>query len=96
MTTEKSIETAFRKKAHAEGWMTQKLDSGKLSNGWPDRLVCLPRGVCVFIEFKTKTGKVTPLQAHRHNQLRQLGQQVHVCRSANEAMEVCRHYVSSD
>lgn len=86
---ESSIESGFQRKASSHGWLTYKLDSGRISRGWPDRLVCLPGGITLFIEFKSPTGKVTPLQAHIHDKLRALGHIVHVCRAASEAESIC-------
>lgn len=90
---EAAIESAFARKASKEGWMTHKLDASKISRGWPDRLVCLPANVHIFIEFKTPTGKVTPLQAHRHSELRALAHIVYVCRSWQEAMDICKGHL---
>jgi Holliday junction resolvase len=86
---EKSIEASFVRKIKARGWLSIKLDASRLTNGWPDRLVLLPGGVHVFIELKTPKGKVTPLQAHKHQQLREFGHTVFVSRSADEAIEAC-------
>ena len=44
--------------------------------GVPDRLVLLPGGRMVFVELKTKTGNLTPLQIETHNRLRALGAEV--------------------
>lgn len=44
--------------------------------GVPDRIVLLPGGRLVFVELKTKTGRLTPLQIETHNQIRQLGFEV--------------------
>ena len=57
--------------------------------GWPDRLFPLgkdyPQAV-LWIEFKNATGSLRPNQKVRHRQLAQMGQQVVVCRSAQEAV----------
>jgi len=86
---EKDIEQSWQRRIKKHGWETIKLDTGRSSRGWPDRLICLPNNVAIFIEFKTLKGKVTPLQEHRHTRLRALGFQVHVCRSAIDAEKVC-------
>jgi len=89
---EKDIESAFQRKAKSLGWLTHKLDSGRVSRGWPDRMVLLPNGNIVFIELKTPKGKVSQLQEFRHGQLRDFLQTVYVCRSAKEAIDTClRH-----
>ena len=47
-------------------------------DGWPDRIVLLPRGVCVWVELKRKGGKLSLLQQTRIAKLRALGQRVRV------------------
>lgn len=89
MTRESNIEAAWMRRIAKHGWQTLKLDTGRASRGWPDRLVCLPNGVTLFIEFKTPRGKVTPLQAHRHKLLADLGHTVVVSRSAVHAEQAC-------
>lgn len=91
---EKDIESAFQRKAKANGWLTQKLDTGKISRGWPDRLIILPNGGVVFVEFKTPRGKLSPLQEHRIGQLREYGQNVYVCRSWQEAVTACEKHLN--
>jgi len=44
--------------------------------GVPDRLVILPEGKITFVELKTDSGVLTPLQIETHNQLRALGCEV--------------------
>lgn len=41
--------------------------------GVPDRLVLLPKGRVIFVELKTTTGSLSPLQIDTHNRLRALG-----------------------
>ena len=51
----------------------------------PDRLVLLPGGRVVWVELKRgKLGRLSPMQAYRHGQLRRLGQEVVVVRSAED------------
>lgn len=93
MQSEKNIESGFVRKIKPLKWMSYKMVAGMISAGWPDRLVVLPGGICVFIEFKTLKGKNTPLQQHRQDQLIALGHRVHVCRSAADAIETCQSYL---
>lgn len=44
--------------------------------GMPDRLVLLPAGRVLWVELKTKEGRLAPIQEYRHSQLRQWGQHV--------------------
>ena len=41
--------------------------------GVPDRIVLLPGGKLMFVELKTETGNLTPLQINTQNRLRLLG-----------------------
>ena len=41
--------------------------------GVPDRIVMMPGGHVFFIELKTETGTLTPLQIEIHNTLRDMG-----------------------
>lgn len=47
-------------------------------DGWPDRIVLLPEGVCVWVELKRKGGVLSPLQQTRLAKLHALGQKVRV------------------
>lgn len=42
-------------------------------SGVPDRIVIMPGGHIYFVELKTETGVLSPLQIEMHNQLRALG-----------------------
>lgn len=53
------------------GWLVVKHIQTNL-NGWPD-LQCLKDGKCVFIEVKSKSGVLSDLQKHRHNQIKKAG-----------------------
>lgn len=53
--------------------------------GMPDRVVMLPGGVLVWVETKKpKGGQLSPVQVHRHKQLRDVGQRVAVCWSVQD------------
>ncbi len=54
------------------------------STGWPDRIVLLPGGLCVWIELKSKGERPRPLQAHRHGSLRDMGHRVYTCDSRDK------------
>ena len=47
-------------------------------NGMPDRLILVPNNMCVWVELKTKGGKLEPLQKYMHAKLRVAGQSVYV------------------
>ena len=48
------------------------------NNGWPDRLFFIPGGRPFLIEFKREGEEPEPLQAHRHQFLKDLGYDVEV------------------
>jgi hypothetical protein len=48
--------------------------------GVPDRIVCLPGGIVVFVELKTLTGVVSPWQEREIKRLADLGMTVVVMR----------------
>lgn len=50
------------------------------NSGVPDRIVVFPGRPPVFVELKTETGKLTPLQEAQIKRLRELGQDVSVIR----------------
>jgi hypothetical protein len=56
------------------------------SAGWPDRLIII-RGRVIFVELKTATGRLSPMQAHRLEQLVGLGMWVDVLKGDNEVKE---------
>lgn len=64
--------------------------------GAPDLLLCAPsRGKhALFIEMKTEKGRVSPEQATIHNQLRDFGYAVEVCRSTDEAIKTIETYLN--
>ena len=64
--------------------------------GWPDLMVFLKGGKTVFIEMKTKRGKLGERQAYWLNELKDLGFTTAVCRSAEEAMEVINNELGND
>lgn len=43
------------------------------NSGVPDRMCILPGGRIIFVELKTDTGHLTPLQIENHRHLRELG-----------------------
>lgn len=49
--------------------------------GFPDRICVMPNGYTMWVELKSKDGKLSTMQQHRINQLLRLGHAVHVCNS---------------
>ncbi len=63
--------------------------------GTPDILACLPTrpyGAFVAFEVKTDTGKLTDLQAARHEQIRESNGGAFVVRSVDDVRDVLRRY----
>lgn len=48
------------------------------NTGVPDRLVVLPGGRAIFVELKTDTGKLSPMQIRQINLLQSMGAPVRV------------------
>jgi hypothetical protein len=69
---EHAVEAQFVEWVEAVGFRTIKLEL-RHDRGWPDRIVILPGGVTVWVEFKRLGEVPTKLQQHRHNFLRAHG-----------------------
>lgn len=83
---EKDLQKKIREYFVHQGCLVVKLTmlGGYGSSGWPDLLILEPEAKAFFIEVKTLTGKLTPLQQKRHQQLRNLGFRVLVVRSLED------------
>ncbi len=62
--------------------------------GIPDVFIGIPNSQYhgLYIEFKTPTGKVSPVQKAIHKVIRGNGYQVEVCRSVEQAQKVVEDY----
>lgn len=74
---ESKIEAALVKHVTALGGLCEKFTSPS-KRGVPDRIVTLPEGVIIFVELKTKTGKVSKLQQRDHGKRKALGCDVRI------------------
>lgn len=83
MSEERYTERHCRVYAEERGCLLIKLSPAGCK-GIPDRLLLLPSGEAVFIEFKSPNKYPTPIQRHWHDRLRQRGFAVHVHRSSAE------------
>ena len=54
--------------------------------GVPDRIAIFPGGVIVFVEVKTESGRISPVQEHVIGKLRDRGCHVHVVRGESGAL----------
>lgn len=52
--------------------------------GWPDVGVILPGGTCIWLEFKSRKGRLSTQQKAVHDHLRALGAEVAVCRTLED------------
>lgn len=74
---ESIIEAGFVREMARRGIHTLKLNLHG-NRGWPDRLVLVPGGTPVFIEFKRPGKTAEPLQESRHRILQAAGYIVNV------------------
>lgn len=87
------IEKKFCGFVKDDGGVTRKMN-GMGFNSWPDR-ICLKPGVVrpLWVEFKRRGMKATPLQKENHKMLRRMGQAVVVCDTYEKAVKAYRqHY----
>jgi hypothetical protein len=80
---ERQLEAKLKALVKSLGGLCFKLDP-KADKGVPDRVIALPGRTPFFLELKTETGVVSPLQAHKHEQLRKAGQRIVVARGWQE------------
>lgn len=79
MTPEQKIQSKKIKELEAQGYYVIKLVSTN-KNGIPDLIAIPPNSDVLFVEVKTKSGKVSKLQEYRHKELRAMGINVEVYR----------------
>lgn len=89
---EKEIENYFKINIEKKGGLAIKL-AGTGLNGIPDRLVLIPGGKVIFVEFKAPGKKPRKLQEYVINKLRNLGFKVFVIDNKEQAMEVIESVV---
>jgi hypothetical protein len=58
--------------------------------GEPDFIICSDKGVVLFVECKSRTGKLSAEQQACHRWLAKLGHTVHVVRSMEEFLEITK------
>ena len=80
--SEAAIQRQVMKALEKEGWTCVKLIQTNL-NGMPD-LLCLRHGMTMFVEVKSETGKVSPMQLHRIQQLKMNGFGAYVVSSVKQ------------
>jgi hypothetical protein len=80
---ERELERRFRVAVQSVGGIAYKFTSPGRA-GVPDRMIVLPGGVTFFVELKSATGRLTPLQFREHDRLRTLGCYVFVVRAIED------------
>jgi len=63
--------------------------------GWPDRLLLIPGGRPLFIEFKRPGEDLGTLQRYRHDVLRELGYEVRTFDRVSSAMLYVRQIMAT-
>lgn len=86
---ESQIETRLRQGVRALGGRAYKFVSPG-NTGVPDRLVVLPGGRIIFVELKTDTGKLSPMQIRQIDFLRSRGVPVRVLYGVKAVEEFLR------
>lgn len=74
---EKDIERYLTQEVKKRGGMCFKFVSPG-NTGVPDRIVLTPGGKVVFVELKTGTGRLQPIQRYMHREMRKRGAEVDV------------------
>lgn len=80
---ESDVEQALVDRIHTIGGECMKFVSPGLV-GVPDRIIILPGGEIHWVELKTWTGKLSPMQVQMHKRLKRLDQDVWVIRSVDQ------------
>ena len=81
---ERDIEAKLRQAIEKDGGLFFKFVSPG-NDGVPDRIAILPDGQIWFIELKTESGRLTPIQVWQQDRLDALGCQVRTIRGMDEA-----------
>lgn len=90
---EREVESALTTAVRKAGGVSYKWTSPN-QRGVPDRIVFLP-GAMVLVEVKAPGQRPTPLQQRIHDRLRNLGQDVRVIDTKEQAEELVREICAS-
>ena len=63
------------------------------NSGVPDRIVILPDKPVIFVELKTRSGRLTPIQKVQLKRLEDLGQEIYVIQGESGLIEFFRDYL---
>lgn len=87
LVLERDVESYLTTQARRRGWGCEKFTPWS-DNGMPDRLILLPNGRCWWVELKTKGGRLSHIQKYTHRALIQMGQNVSVVWTKQQADEL--------
>jgi hypothetical protein len=91
--SESALEAAFAKHAREQGCLCYKfLSPGH--RGVPDRIIICPSGHLFFIEFKSRSGRLSPWQSRAIARLRGQGQRVYIIDNLEDAKDVLAREIS--
>lgn len=91
MTSEKSITRQITNHLRSQGALVIKIHGGPYQQpGLPD-LVCILDGQTMWFEVKTAVGKLTKLQRHCHQQIRNHGGLIAVVRDVETVKALLAH-----
>lgn len=84
---ERDVESYLIKRVESIGFKCLKFIPDQV-NGMPDRIIMLPGSRVLWVELKTKGGKLSEIQKLRHAELAKLGQDVVVVWNKEQADEL--------
>jgi len=84
--SEQTIQTSIIKYLKSEGYYVNKTGQCSVS-GWPDIVAISPSGSHIYLEVKTPTGRLSPIQREVHARLRSRDVKVYTVRSLQEAKQ---------
>lgn len=84
---EKNLQKNILKICKEYNILTRKLNA-ESQRGWPDLILLLPNGTVIFLEVKTKTGKLSKLQEYTIQEIKERKGNVHVVRSTEEVKTI--------
>lgn len=83
---ERTVEQHLRSGIEGLGLKCIKYSGG--DDGMPDRMILLPESRVLWVELKTKGGRLSPVQLYQHRRLAGLGHEVKVVWTCEQADEL--------
>lgn len=81
--SEKMIEAYLASRVKALGGVCLKYSNPGMA-GYPDRVCLLPGGVTLWVELKSREGRLSKIQRIRIACMRRIGHTVYVCKSKED------------